>query len=779
MTGLSSREVEDRIQRGLDNVQVNSSTRTVKEIVKENVFTYFNLIFTVLGILLVIVGSFKDLSFMLIVLANTVIGIAQEIRSKQTLDKLKLLKMPKSHVVRDGREKEVAVEKLVLDDIIILRAGSQIPADAQVVEGSVQVNEALITGESDEITKPAGAGLLSGSFVVSGECLARLTAVGRDSYISKLTLEATKDKKTEESEMIKSLDKMVRVIGIIIIPVGAVLLVQEWFVLEGGFRDSVISMVAAVLGMIPEGLYMTASIAMVISAMRLARRDVLVQNMKCIETLARVDVLCVDKTGTITENEMKVDGFQIMDESGDEDRIVRMIGDLVGQQNKDNVTMAAMQNFFTEKSGRMAEMICPFSSKYKYCGVSYGQNNFVLGAPEFVLRESFDRYGDYVNQMSEKGYRVLAFAQVGEAPKGQPLSTRAHLLALIFLTNPIRKAAKETFGFFADNGVDIKVISGDNPVTVSNVALEAGILGAENYIDARQLVNERAIYEAVDRYTVFGRVTPEQKRMFVKALKRRGKTVGMTGDGVNDILALRDADCSVAMASGSEAASNAAQLVLMDSDFAKMPSVVAEGRRVVNNIQKAATLYLTKNIFSLFLALFSVINVLSYPLTPSQITLISMFTIGIPSFVVSLEPNKSLIKGKFLTNVFKTAAPAGITTFISVSSLVIFGEVFEINKECISTSSTMLVALVGFMILAKVLSPASKLHVALIAAMVIGMGYCVLFMPEMFGISSISMQAAMLLVVFLIATEAVFRYIYKFVGLFANIGSKKRRRRKH
>ena len=361
--------------------------------------------------------------------------------------------------------------------------------------------------------------------------------------------------------------------------------------------------------------------------------------------------------------------------------------------------------------------------------------------------------------MSEKGYRVLAFAQVGEAPKGQPLSTRAHLLALIFLTNPIRKAAKETFGFFADNGVDIKVISGDNPVTVSNVALEAGILGAENYIDARQLVNERAIYEAVDRYTVFGRVTPEQKRMFVKALKRRGKTVGMTGDGVNDILALRDADCSVAMASGSEAASNAAQLVLMDSDFAKMPSVVAEGRRVVNNIQKAATLYLTKNIFSLFLALFSVINVLSYPLTPSQITLISMFTIGIPSFVVSLEPNKSLIKGKFLTNVFKTAAPAGITTFISVSSLVIFGEVFEINKECISTSSTMLVALVGFMILAKVLSPASKLHVALIAAMVIGMGYCVLFMPEMFGISSISMQAAMLLVVFLIATEAVIRYI--------------------
>ncbi len=445
MPGLSAREVDERIRQGLDNEQVSSSTRTVKQIVQENVFTYFNLIFTVLGVLLVIAGSFKDLTFMIIVLANTAIGIAQEIRSKQTLDKLKLMKMPKCHVIRDGREKEVAVEDLVLDDIIILRAGSQIPADATVLDGSVQVNEALITGEADEITKTQGSGLLSGSFVVSGECMARLTAVGRNSYISKLTLEATKDKKTEESEMIKSLDKIVKVIGIIIIPVGAVLLIQEWFVLEGGFRSSVISMVAAVLGMIPEGLYMTASIAMVVSAMRLARRDVLVQNMKCIETLARVDVLCVDKTGTITENEMMVDSYQVMEKEGDRDQILRLIGDLVQQQNKDNITMAAMQGFFTERSGRPAEYVCPFSSKYKYCGVSYGSSNFVLGAPEFVLREDFGRYAGAINQMSEQGYRVLAFAQIGEVPQGQPLATRAHLLALVFLTNPIRKSAKETF----------------------------------------------------------------------------------------------------------------------------------------------------------------------------------------------------------------------------------------------------------------------------------------------------------------------------------------------
>lgn len=778
MQGLTGREAEERVRQGLGNVQVSSSTRTVKQIIKDNVFTYFNLIFTVLAVLLIIAGSFRDLTFMLIVVANTGIGIIQEVRSKKILDNLKLMKMPKSRVIRDGAEIEIAVERLVLGDVIVLRAGSQIPADAEVIEGSVQVNEALITGESDEITKTAGSGLLSGSFVVSGDCFAVLTAVGKDSYISKLTLEATKDKKTEESEMIKSLDKMVRVIGVIIIPVGAVLLVQEWFVLEGGFRESVISMVAAVLGMIPEGLYMTASIAMVVSAVRLARRDVLVQNMKCIETLARVDVLCVDKTGTITENEMRVEGFRTARDVTSEANVARMIGDLVQEQNRDNITMAALQSYFSERTGRTAYTVCPFSSKYKYCGASYSDGNYVLGAPEFVLRESFGRYEEYVNGMGEQGYRVLAFAEVDEVPQGQPLTTDPQLIAFIFLTNPIRKSAKDTFRFFAENGIDIKVISGDNPVTVSNVASEAGIAGAERYVDARQLVTERAIYEAVERYTVFGRVTPEQKRMFVRALQSQGKTVGMTGDGVNDILALRDADCSVAMASGSEAASNAAQLVLMDSDFSKMPSIVAEGRRVVNNIQKSATLYLTKNIFSLLLALFSVISVLSYPLTPSQITLISIFTIGIPSFVISLEPNSKLIKGSFLGNVFKMASPAGVTTFVSVSSLVVFGRVFEIDGECISTSSTMLVALVGFMILGKVAKPTNRFHVALIAVMIIGMGYCVFFKPEMFGINNISTQAAMLLVVFLIATEGLFRYVYRFIGLFACLGRAGRKERR-
>lgn len=778
MLGLTSQEAEERLHQGLGNEQVDSSTRTIKEIVKENVFTYYNLIFTVLAVLLIIVGQFRDLTFMLIVFANTAIGIAQEVRSKQTLDKLKLLKMPKVHVIRDGREVQLPVEQLVLDDCVILGAGSQIPADAVVVDGSVQVNEALITGESDEITKGVDAQLLSGSFVVSGQCAARLTAVGRESYISRLTIEATKDKKGEQSEMIKSLDWLVKIVGIIIIPVGITLFVQQCFILDGTFTDSITSMVAAVLGMIPEGLYMTASVAMVVSAMRLAKKDVLVQNMRCIETLARVDVLCVDKTGTITENEMKVCGMQPVTDPSRADELTGMIGDLVASQSSDNITMAAMKEYFTETTGMQAEAVCPFSSKYKYCGAVFSNGNYVLGAPEFVLRDAFSRYEDHITELSEQGYRVLAFARTEGDPDGQPLRGRVQLLALIYLTNPIRKSAPETFRYFADNGVAIKVISGDNPVTVSNVAMEAGIKDADRYIDARQLVNQRAVFEAVERYTVFGRVTPEQKRMFVKALKKQGKTVGMTGDGVNDILALRDADCSIAMASGSEAASSAAQLVLMDSDFSKMPSVVEEGRRVVNNIEKSASLFLTKNIFSLLLALFSMISVLSYPLKPSQITLISMFTIGIPSFVLSLEPNQNLIKGTFFGNVFKMAAPAGITTFISVSSLVIFGQVFEIDPVCISTSCTILVGLVGFMILGKIARPFNTLHIALIAVMVGGMAFCVFFMPDMFGINSISGQAAMLLAVFLIATEALFRYIYKFTSLCGRIMSHAPRRKK-
>ncbi len=765
--GLTELEVRERIQRGQVNTQVDPSTRTIAQIVKENVFTYFNLIFVVLALLLIMVGSFKNLTFMLIVIANTGVGIFQELKSKRTLDKLKLLKMPKSHAIRSGVEVEVPTSKLVLDDVVVLRAGAQIPADAEVLEGTIQVNEALLTGEADEINKTTGDKLLSGSFVVSGECYARLIAVGEDSYISRLTIEATEEGGNEDSEMILSLDKLVKAIGIIIIPVGVIMLVQELVVLGNSFRDSIIGIVAAILGMIPEGLYMTASIAMVVSALRLAKKNVLVQNLRCIEALARVDVLLVDKTGTITSSDMRVAGFTTAEERNRES-ISQLIGSFVQEQSADSTTMEALQDYFSESDPSEAAItVCPFSSRYKYSGATFVSGNYVIGAPEYVLGSNLGRYKEYIEKMSAEGYRVLAFCRIDEEPAGQVLSEPSELLALVFLENPVRENAANTFGYFAENGVEVKVISGDNPTTVSHIAMEAGIPDADKYVDARSLVNDRAISDAIQRYTVFGRVSPEQKRQFVWALQEQGKTVGMTGDGVNDILALRDADCSVAMASGSEAAANAAQLVLLDSDFGQMPSVVSEGRRVVNNIQKAASLYLTKNIFSLLLAIFSMISVLSYPLKPSQITLISMFTIGVPSFILSLESNFKKIEGKFLPNVFKMAAPAGITMFISVSAMVIFGQVFKIDESCISTSATMLVALVGFLFLGKVAVPANKLHVGMIFALIAGMAYCVIFMPQLFDIEAITMKAAMLLAVFLIATEGLFRYVHAGVGVAA------------
>jgi len=779
MSGLSTQEVQERMASGQTNEEVDSSTSSIGKIIRENVLTYFNLIFTVLAVLLILVGSFKDLSFMIIILINTVIGIIQEVKSKQTLDNLKFEKMPRAIAIRDGVQQEVATENLVLDDVIILHAGNKIPADADVLDGSVQVNEALITGESDEITKTAGDNLLSGSFIISGECVAQLTAVGKNSYINKLTMEATKSKKNDnQSQMVKSLDRLVMVIGVLIIPIGAILMIQQMVVMNDTFKASVIAMVAAVLGMIPEGLYMMASIAMVVSAMRLAKINVLVQNMRSIETLARVDVLCVDKTGTITENRMEVSEMKCMIKDFDEGDMEILIGDLVQNMSSDNITMEAMKAHFTKSSGRTPSSICQFSSKYKYCGACFDDGNFVLGAPEYVLGDGFYKYEQAIESVSEQGYRVLAFAYTKEVPDGGELMGSTRLLALILLTNPIRSGAKETFEYFANNGVEIKVISGDNPVTVANIASDAGISGAGKYIDARTLKTQNDIDKAVGVYTVFGRVTPDQKRMFVKGLKKQGKTVGMTGDGVNDILALRDADCSIAMASGSEAASNAAQMVLMDSDFSRMPAVVAEGRRVVNNIIKTASLYLTKNIFSLLLAMFSMISVLQYPLKPSQITLISIFTIGLPAFVLSLEPNDNKIKGSFLGNVFKIATPAGITMFASVSCLLIFGQVLEIHESSISTASSALVALVEFMILARVAKPMDKLHLTMMIVMVAGFAYAIIFHNTLFGISPMNWQCVLLLIIFMGATEAIFRYFYKFTTFLGNTITKEARQRR-
>lgn len=758
-SGLSAEQVKRRFAQGENNYKVESSTLSVPEIVRSNVCTYFNLVFAVIAVLLAIVGAWSDMLFLPIIVANTCIGIIQEIHSKKVLDKLSILNAPHAVVIRDGKRQEIPADQLVLDDIVEFSAGSQIPADAKVVSGELQVNESLITGESDEIEKREGDSLLSGSFVVSGKACARLEKVGKDSYISKLTLQATKSKKGEQSEMIRSLNYLIMVMGIIIIPIGIALFVQSFIYNEGTFHDSITGMVAAIIGMIPEGLYLLTSVALAVSSVRLAQKKVLIHDMKCIETLARVNVLCVDKTGTITEPGMHVYDFSVLD-GADQLEISQLLADFVAAQEKDNATMEALKAHFSNGSGMRAREVYSFSSETKYSGaVMNDGKSYVIGAPEFVLRGQFAQYQEQIATYSSKGYRVLVFAQYEGTLDRKPLTEPVLPLCFVMLANPIRKGAKETFTYFAENDVDIKVISGDNPLTVSVIAAEAGIVGAERFVDASTLKEKEDYYRAVEEYTVFGRVTPSQKRMLVQALKEHKKTVAMTGDGVNDVLALKDADCSVAMASGSEAASNVAQLVLLDSDFSRMPSVVAEGRRVVNNIERTAALYIVKNIFSMLLAIFSVILMLDYPLEPSQVSLISMFTIGIPSFVLALEPNKDLIRGHFLTNVLVRALPAGLTDFIVVSGLVIFCREFQVDLDCLSTSCTILVAIVGFMILHRIARPMNTGHIVMLVGVIAGWILCMLFGGSFFGITGISKQCEMLMVIFAIITEPVLRYL--------------------
>ena len=788
--GLTKEQVEDRIARGAVNHAVESASKSKKEIICSNIFTYFNLIFFIIAVLLIVVGSFRDLTFLPVIIANTAIGIFQELRSKKVLDELTILNAPKNTVLRDGREETVPAEELVLDDILLLKAGSQIPADATVVSGEVLVNEALITGEADQIQKKNGDTLLSGSFVASGECRARIEKVGKDSYVSQLTLEAKAMNDTELSEMIRSLDRLVKIVGFIILPIGIVLFSQQHFINGASIRDSVTSTVAAVIGMIPEGLYLLASVALAVSVMRLAMQKVLVHNMKCIETLARVDVLCVDKTGTITDNTMSVKKVipfrseEMPDAGGDaaadaeqtavseeggkaepetteaeQEALELAIGDFAAAMATDNITMKAIKDYFQKRSGKRPEKVYSFSSATKYSGAVFEDASYVLGAPEFILRGQYAAYSERIEYWGRQGYRVLVFATYEGVLDGEKLTADVRPMGMILLANPIRENAKETFAYFAEQGVKIKVISGDNPVTVSEVAKEAGIEDAEDYVDASTLTDEKALFAAAERYTVFGRVTPDQKRQLVSAMKGRGHTVAMTGDGVNDVLALKDADCSIAMASGSDAASQVAQLVLLESDFSKMPSVVAEGRRVVNNIERTASLFLVKNIFSLFLSIFSIILMVNYPLEPSQISLISMFTIGIPAFVMSLERNTDQIKGHFLSNVLFKALPGGLTDFLVVSSLYMFCMEFQVSETDVSTSCTIILAIVGLMILYQIASPMTKYHWILWFGMATGLLYCMIFVSRIFAITSVSKQSMMLLIVFAIVTEPTFRYL--------------------
>ena len=656
-----------------------------------------------------------------------------------------------------------------------------------MLSGSISVNEALLTGESDEIKKKSGDGLMSGSFVVSGQCYAKLDKVGNESYISKLTAQAKAMGDGEQSEMIRYINKLVKWVGIIIIPVGIILFCQAYIMNGETFKKSVVSMVAAVLGMIPEGLYLLTTVALALSTIRLAKKQVLLHDMKSIETLARVDVLCVDKTGTITEPGMQVTELVISgrcsDAEMDKRAFAHLLADYSAVIEDNNATMEAIRAYVDkneiEKGSRTLLKTQPFTSANKYSKVSFVEGDYMLGAPEFIMKDRYDEISEEIEEYQSKGYRVLLMAESGNDSSGLEKSFGGiSPIGYIVLSNPIRENAESTFTYFKEQGVAIKVISGDNPATVSEVAKRAGIDGAENYVDASTLASEKDIAEAVDKYTVFGRVTPKQKQLIVRALQKQKHTVAMTGDGVNDILAMKDADCSIAMASGSEAAAQAAQTVLLDSDFGRMPYVVYEGRQVVNNIQRSASLFLVKNIFSLLMAIFSAICAITYPLEPSQISLISMFTIGLPGFLLALEPNRNRIEGNFMANVMLKALPAGLTDVLSVGALVICGQVFNLPSEDIATAGTMLLAVVGFMIIIKISHPFNKMKYGVLIINIVGLLFCGLFLGRLFAIDSISNICFLLMVVFAFAAESMFRYLTLFVEKLSSFFGDEKNRRK-
>ena len=739
MTGLTDEQVNERIEQGKVNADENPNTRTYKQIVRENTLTFFNFLNLVLLVLVLLVGSYKNAFFVCIIIINTLIGIAQEIRAKKTIDKLAILTAKKSIVIREGKKWTVPTEELVLDDLVCLKTGDQVPADAKVLEGSVEVNESLLTGESDNLPKNVGDELFSGSFVTAGEACCQIIHVGKDNYAAQITSEA-KEFKRHNSELKNSLNAILKVISIIIVPLGALLFYKQYYIVGNTFKASVVSMVAGVLGMIPEGLVLLTSVALTLGALVLANKKTLVQELYCIETLARVDTLCLDKTGTITEGTMCVERVEPWSESllrnltedkeePDEGGVIQdqeiqpenaktqspdtclqteadqaesideaaslqdiheiedMMGNLMYVLKDQNATIDALRKRFPTKTSMTPEHIIPFSSDRKYSGAVFeDRGTYLMGAAQFLFPEGREEVLDVCQKYAQEGLRVLTLAHSSQMAEGTEFPADLEPVALLLLTDVIREEAPDTLKFFDSQEVDLKVISGDDPVTVSAIAKRAGLKNAESYVDATTLETEEDLEEAVSKYSVFGRVTPQQKKEMVQALQKQGHTVAMTGDGVNDVLALKEADCSIAMAQGSDAAKNIANVVLLDSNFASMPHIVNQGRRVVNNIRTAASMFLIKTMFSVMLSLLTIFFGNTYPFEPIQMSLISACAVGIPTFFLAQENNYDKIDHTFLRHVFLNAFPAAITISSCVFAIMLVCQNVYHSNAMLSTA---------------------------------------------------------------------------------------------
>ncbi len=731
--GLSEKEVAERIAAGRINGNPNPKTKSIKHILAHNIFTFFNFINVVLAVLIFLVGSPKNAMFAMIILWNTGIGIFQEIRAKRTIDKLTLISAPKVTVIRDGVEKEIATEDIAADELIIFRTGAQAAADCEVVSGECEVNESLITGESDPVFKTAGEKILSGSFVVSGEARAVVTALGADSFSSKITSGAKYVKKPH-SKMMDALNKILKGIAIAIVPIMAVLFYNAIFVSGQGLNRAVTSTVAAVIGMIPEGLVLLSSVVLAVSAIRLAKINTLVQDLFCIETLARVDVLCLDKTGTITEGDMTVEEILPLSDEPIDEAVTALMNVLPDR----NPTFKAMKSRWDGKSTWEAEKVLPFSSAKKWSGAQFkGKGSYIMGAAEFILGEKFSEIRERAENFSGDGRRIILIARSENPFDDKNLPTDINPLALAAITDRIRKEAPAALDFFEEQGVAVKIISGDNPRTAAAAAKKAGVNNADRYIDASAVDN---ISDVIEDYTVFGRVTPDKKLEIIKALKAKGHTVGMTGDGVNDVLALKEADCSIAMQSGSEAARNVSNLVLLDSNFASMPKVVAEGRRSINNIERSASLFLSKTVYSSLLALLFLFIRLPFLFEPIQMTLINALCIGIPSFLLAMQGNKDIIRGSFIGNVLRVALPNGVTAVLAMIAVLVCSGIFDFSTPQMSSVATIVLAAISFMITARCCHPVKPWKIAMLSVLIGGFIFGTGMFPAFFGMTAFNLK---------------------------------------
>ncbi len=740
--GLSDQEVQERIANNQINHLSNTITKTYKQIFLDNIITFFNLINVCLLGLVILVGSFKNMLFFMIIILNTLVGIIQEVRSKRTLDKLTILTVSQIEVVRNGVKKSIPVDQIVLGDVLFLKQGLQIPTDAIVREGRIEVNESLLTGESDPQFKKVGDSLFSGSFVTSGQAYCEVIHVGKENYMEKITAEAKKFKKYR-SELNRNLDRILKLISIIIIPVGVMLFAKQYFVTHLSFDSSILQTVAALLGMIPEGLVLLTSIAMTIGVMRLAQKKVLVQELSCMETLARVDVLCLDKTGTITEGRIAVEGVEKLKEVN----IEAIMGNLMSVNTDDNVTARALRDYFKETHFGEVDHVIPFSSDRKYSGVCFkDKGTYLMGANQFLFKRGYEHLQERCHQLASQGYRVIV---VGYSPKlneENEVPEGLEPIAIIRMSDVIRKEAKDTLDYFVKQGVEVKIISGDDPVTVSAIAKRAGLKEAEKYIDATRLQDEEDIKQAVLKYSVFGRVTPKQKKQMVMAIKELGHTVAMTGDGVNDVLAFKESDVSIAMASGSDAAKHSANIVLMDCNFAVMPNIVNEGRRVINNISYAASMFLIKTFFSVLLSLQTILLGQGYPFAPIQLSIIGSCAVGIPTFLLTQESNFNRIGGHFFKQVFKNAVPTAFTIVICITLITSLGGMMHSDIVMISTACVLITGWNYMLALERVYSPLSTYRKIVIYSMRLIYILCILIGQKILELVAVDFNVLMLIV---------------------------------